>query len=286
MGWLRSSAVALLIVWASSGAIAERPALRVLLVGNSYTRFNIMPVLLQRVARSVPDGPRVEVEAVAHGGYTLRMHWRQREARARIRRRPYTHVVLQGHSLSPLQRREEMATYAARFGRLIDARSAHAVLYETWARAPEDRFYAKHAIAGPDAMQARVVGAYQRLAADISASVAPVGRAFAAARDRAPSLPLLRKDGSHPTVQGSYLAALVLYAAVSGVDPARVTYHPWHVSAEQATELRAVASQVAAGAAAAPGALARALPAQLPVRPGSAMDAPMDAPMDAMGGLY
>lgn len=280
------------LIWglAWSAPLAATPAQHhVLLVGNSYTRFNVMPVLLRRVAASVPGGPRLRVDSVAKGGYTLRMHWRKREARERIRRRGYTHVVLQGHSLSPLDRREEMRRYASRFGRLIEQRRARTVLYETWARAPEDRFYREHPVGSPDAMRRQVADTYARVAADLSAEVAPVGRAFELARLRAPELPLLRPDGSHPTIHGSYLAALVLYAAVAGGDPRAVEYRPWHVSPAQAQRMRALAHQVVRPEA------ARRAVAAAPLRgPGTAGflgsagggPARVAGPVDAPRGLY
>ena len=36
----------------------------------------------------------------------------------------------------------------------------------------------------------------------------------------------LERDGNHPTLHGSYLAALVFYAHLSGGDVAEITYVP------------------------------------------------------------
>ena len=61
--------------------------------------------------------------------------------------------------------------------------------------------------------------AYRDLGAELKAPVAPVGIAFAEAHRRLHSLDLHIYDGSHPTAAGSYLAAAVIYATITGRDP-------------------------------------------------------------------
>ena len=48
-------------------------------------------------------------------------------------------------------------------------------------------------------------------------------------------------DGSHPTIQGSYLAALVIYATATGKDPRNLTYKPGNLDENDAMRLRNVA---------------------------------------------
>ena len=58
-------------------------------------------------------------------------------------------------------------------------------------------------------------------------------------RVRAEKLPFsLYKDGNHPSLEGSYLAALVVYAGLSHDDVAAVTYVPWGMSSDHAALLR------------------------------------------------
>lgn len=218
---------------------AAAPALRVLLVGNSYTKFNMLPVLLERIARNVPGGPKVRVDAVAHGGYTLRRHWLKSQAKQRIRFGRYTHVVLQGHSMRPIDKTEEMAEYVGRFADLASQQGARVILYETWARRADARLYRERAdIASPADMQQRVTGTYQRLAASNDARLAPVGSLFMESIAARPDLNLYRNDAAHPSIRGSYLAACALYAAITGLDPAQTTYTPWGLDESEAQVLR------------------------------------------------
>jgi len=54
--------------------------------------------------------------------------------------------------------------------------------------------------------------------------VSPAGLAWAEALRRRPGLDLWDSDGRHPDKEGSYLAACVFYADLTGRDPARSTF--------------------------------------------------------------
>jgi hypothetical protein len=53
------------------------------------------------------------------------------------------------------------------------------------------------------AMQKRVADGYEELALELSAEVAPVGRAWEEALKREPGLVLWDSDGKHPSATGS-----------------------------------------------------------------------------------
>src|SRR5262245_24090696 len=55
---------------AASRQDASRKPLRVLLVGNSYTNFNLLHMLIERIGESA-GGPRLHVEAEARPGFSL-----------------------------------------------------------------------------------------------------------------------------------------------------------------------------------------------------------------------
>ena len=93
-------------------------------------------------------------------------------------------------------------------------------------------------------MQAQIGQTYRRLALSYDARLAPVGTAFVAALERLPDLLLYRSDGAHPSMQGSYLAASVLYGAITGEDPRRASYCPHGMPKGVAARLRALAAAV------------------------------------------
>jgi hypothetical protein len=223
---------------------AARP-LRVLLVGNSYTKFNMMPRLLSRLSLAVHGVRPLHVDFETHGGYSLRMHWRAGLAVERIRHGHYDFVVLQGHSLSAVDHADELDEYAERFEHLIAETGAHTVLYQTWPRKDGSREYAKNEhVHSFDEMATRVDGVYTEIAARLGARLAPVGRAFVRAVANVPGLALYRSDDSHPTPAGSFLAACVLYGALTGEDPRASGYVPFGSSATEAEQIKALAASV------------------------------------------
>ena len=58
-----------------------------------------------------------------------------------------------------------------------------------------------------------------RFADSVDGAVAPVGSAWKSIRDSFPSINLYAGDGSHPSYEGSYLAACTFYASVFRKSP-------------------------------------------------------------------
>jgi len=65
-----------------------------------------------------------------------------------------------------------------------------------------------------DKMNTRLRNAYLRIADSTNASVSPVGVAWKYVRDFYPAINLYAGDGSHPSLEGSYLAACTFYSSL------------------------------------------------------------------------
>jgi hypothetical protein len=199
---------------------ASRPVARVLLVGNSYTYFNNLGDLLAGIAASNPKAPAIDPVLVVRGGATLRWHLDHGPALDVLASRRWDFVVLQEQSLlgggtvggRPVVG-DPSAFHAAvrEWVRRIRAAGATPVLYMTWAR--------RDASTRPDEMQRQLADAYSSIGRELGVPVAPVGLAWAEARRRHAGVALHVEDGSHPTPAGSYLAACVLLATLTGVSP-------------------------------------------------------------------
>lgn len=224
---------------------------RVLFIGNSYTRFHDLPKMVEEVAASVPKGPRVMTELSFRGGVGLRTHWQRGHALGLLRGTPrrFTHVVLQGHSLSAFVRPNELVEYAERFSSEIERHGARTLLFATWAREPGSAFYRQAPYTRNFAdMQEKVHRTYADIAHRLGAGLAPVGRAWQVAHERWPSIKLHGVDGTHPRRTGSYLAACVLYASLTGENPEHASYTPKGIDETTAARLREVAAEVVRGA--------------------------------------
>lgn len=135
---------------------------------------------------------------------------------------------MQDYSTEPLDRRDEMFEAIRQFSAVIRKAGAKPALFMTWARAyrPGD--------------QDAVAGAYLSIGHEIGATVVPVGVAWSRAREEDPKLSLYQWDGSHPTAEGSYLAACCFDVALLGADPRGLT-PPMMINADTAQLLQRVA---------------------------------------------
>ena len=178
---------------------------RMLFIGNSYTYCNDLPAMVAQLAAA--GGKPVDVHQVTAGGVTLEWHAQNEVTLAKLHETDWDIVVLQEHSIRPIQDTPKMTQAAAALQSIIASTGAQTVLYMTWARQhfPE--------------MQAGLARVYIALAQEIGARVAPVGLAWEAVLAADPSLALHTEDQSHPTPLGSYLAACVFYATFFGESP-------------------------------------------------------------------
>jgi len=239
---------------------------RILMIGNSYTASNNLAGLLESLLETV--GPDVTTDSVTGGGYRLEQHAADADGRngeTHLRTLLVTSgvrwdvVVLQEQSQIPGFPESEPAWRAMVDGGeilrdLATARGADVVLLLTWGRRDGDEY---NPAMYPDflTMQDRLTGGYTRLAELLTTSdarivVAPAGEAFRAvhaAGDVDAFNGLYSGDGSHPSARGSYLAACVLLATLTGRSPVGIEWAPAGLSAEERDGLQAVAAEVVLG---------------------------------------
>lgn len=224
----------LLLCLVESGS-ADRPGtrpLRVLFVGNSYTRFHNLPQVLSSMAGSAQ--PRVSLEAIqlAFDSYTLERHWEEGQALRMIRAGHWDLVVLQGHSLQPIRHPKQLHTLARKLDAEITQTGARTVFFMTWAHRDKP------------GMLTGVAQTYTSIAAELNATVAPVGLAWQRALQEHPTMALHTADNSHPAPHGTYLTACVLYASITGRNPLGLsTGGLTQVSPEDARFLQRIAWQ-------------------------------------------
>jgi hypothetical protein len=83
-------------------------------------------------------------------------------------------------------------------------------------------FYLTWARRNSPADQAALTQAYQAIARELGATVAPVGIAWEKVLREDPKVRLHMEDDSHPNATGTYLAALVFLARLRGKLPAEL----------------------------------------------------------------
>lgn len=203
-------------------AVYQQQATQVLLVGNSYSYENDLGGMLEGLGAA--GGNRVNVTTRAVGGWWMREHAASADTVDAIESTDWDYVVLQEQSIVPAsepERVNSMNPSMRALNRSIQISGATAVVYMTWGRAGG---FSEVGHANYSSMQEAVITAYEKIADELVAVVAPVGVAWRQVLIDHPGLALYQSDGSHPSRSGTYLAACVFYAALFGESPEDLEY--------------------------------------------------------------
>ncbi|MGB8215438.1 MAG: DUF4886 domain-containing protein [Anaerolineales bacterium] len=195
---------------------------RVLFIGNSYTYVNDLPGTFVALAKS--GGHSVQTGMDATGGWTLANHLNSAQTLGLLQSSHWDFVVLQEQSQIPSVeslRSSEMYPAARALVQKIRQAGAQPIFFLTWAHRggwPENNL--------PDyeSMQLQINQGYMAIANELIAPVAPVGYAWLTAWLQNPEVNLWQADNSHPTEQGTYLAACVFYAVIFRQSPENLSY--------------------------------------------------------------
>ena len=237
----------------------------ILLMGNSYTSANNLGNLVDGVmgAASV----QTNVSSLTGGGLRLSQHANNvassgHQWNTTLKGTAWDWVVLQDQSQVPGFPRTEQTWIDSKDGAIdlnlaIERNGGETVLLMTWGRRDGD---STNSWIYPDysAMQDELAAGYLDYRDNMSSAsrpvwVAPAGLAFEHIHDQiiadggTPTESgtlfhdLYSSDGSHPSLSGSYLAACVLYASITGDDPVGLS-HSTSLSNARVLELQQAAS--------------------------------------------
>jgi hypothetical protein len=204
----------------------------ILFIGNSYTYYNDMPtVLFKKIAESA--GYKVRITAITCGGHYISEFADPKDAYGAnvysaldpSARTKYDYVILQDQSVSPAADDTRGAFYdgARILVDMIKATGAEPIFYATWSRKAGSSILTDYGWTTED-MTWRLAAAYTAIANELDAKVAYAGLGFAEFYSKMPSIDLHDPDKSHPSYEGSYLAALTLFSTIFNEDPTKITY--------------------------------------------------------------
>ena len=195
---------------------------RVLFIGNSYTSINDLPGMVASLARA--GGHPIQTGMTAPGGWTLADHLNSAQTLDALQSSKWDFVVLQEQSEIPAVeqvRAQEMYPAGRALVQKIRQTGAQPVFFLTWAH--RDGWPEKN-LPDYESMQLQINQGYMAIANELFVPVAPVGYAWLTARLQAPGIELWQADGSHPTEQGTYLAACVFYPVLFRQSPENNPY--------------------------------------------------------------
>ena len=190
-------------------------SVRILWIGNSFTFFNDVPKMVEDMG-ALNEVP-VSTTRILKGGESFKGHLQNPELIRQLEKGGWDYVVMQEFSSTPAYSTkfiaENIFPYAAEIDSLAKkySPSVETIYYMTWGHKngnirqtdyPLDDTY--------ELMQDRIITTYIDLAYENGGTVAPVGIAWRNIRNKYPEIELYIEDNFHPSLEGSYLAALTL----------------------------------------------------------------------------
>jgi len=226
---------ALWFAFYESSWLDPRPVQRLLFIGHSRTYYNNMPAMVAKMADSARSDIRYEVTMQAFGGATAEDHWKNAKTQALLNRGDWDHVVFQLDAVLPHDdpASSGLFVYGSQLIARAAARSQPAIISDWTFR---DRFYDRYSWNRGSHFE-KTERHYRALAQQTGAQLIDAAGIWEEVRSE--DLPFsLYHDDDHPSLEGSYLVALVVCAELFGTDPTAVTYVPWGMSKRDAELLR------------------------------------------------
>ena len=180
---------------------------KVLFIGNSYTYFNDLDVVLEKMALTAEPQIKINTSSITRGGANLQYHDSNPKTEEMLAKENWDLVILQNHSLSTIEDPKAFCEYTTKMAKRVFEHKAKPVFYMTWARENKPE------------MIDTISKAYTEAGRNNNAYVAPAGLAWAKCKKLYPDMPLYTDDKSHPKPHGTYLTACVFYATLTGQSP-------------------------------------------------------------------
>lgn len=202
---MKCCTISLLLLFSGFYSNAQRPQqtiLKVLFVGNSLTYTNQLPELVKELGEQ--DGLEIKYTSLSFPNYALEDHWNAGKLQEELDKEEYDLVIAQqGPSALP-ESQELLLEYCKKFRKLCDAKKTKLALYMVWPS--RSRFFDLD----------NVIYSYTHAAKKTKSLLCPAGLAWKNAWALDSSLALYGPDNFHPGIDGSVLAALTIYAAITG----------------------------------------------------------------------
>ncbi|MBR4863441.1 MAG: SGNH/GDSL hydrolase family protein [Oscillospiraceae bacterium] len=198
----------------------------ILFIGNSYTFYNDMPtVYFQAMAKAC--GYSLTVATITKGAYTLEKFADPSDPYGTLVKNAlsgatkYDFVILQEQSVRPAINAPAFYDGVRALVEKIRGIGAQPILYATWGRETGSDTLEKYNFTNEE-MTWQLAASYDAIAKELDIPVAHAGIAFFDLYTGS-TLNLYNADKSHPSVTGSYVAAMSLFCKIFEYDPEDIT---------------------------------------------------------------
>jgi len=241
--------ISLILIIISAQYFYAQDSKNVLFLGNSYTYYNNLPLLVQQAANSVGD--TFTYDTNTPGGYRLKGHATNPTSIVKIQAGNWDYIVLQDQSQHPSFPDAHVATevypYATQLSNLIKQHNpcATTTFFMTWGRENGDAGNCGGwtPVCTYEGMDDLLRQRYQIMANDNNGIASPVGAVWRYLRTNHPTIDLYSGDGSHPSLTGSYAGAITFYCSLFRKDPTQITFNST-LSTTDATIIKNAVKQI------------------------------------------
>ena len=190
----------------------DKNKVNILFIGNSFTFYWNLPLVVEAMANE--RNYNFDITQSTASGSSLKDHWFENDelkSKTLIATGRYDRVVLQDHSLNPLQNLVESRRYFIDFIEWVKANNGAPYIYATWMyKGISNNNYN---VVDP------IQDALQPVADKTGAVMVPIDQAFRTLQKRHPNIPIFMSDNKHPSPVGTYLAACVYFRIFTGESP-------------------------------------------------------------------
>lgn len=195
--------------------------MKILFIGNSYTHYNNMPEIFEKIAKSKKI--KIDVVMNAKSNHTFKMHCQRPEMFEAIKAEKWDYVILQGFSRELMHEKSIVDTATIPyFKRIMDSvysnhSCTNVLLYMTWGY--KNGFNNNQISLTYDEMSNNIHNGYKYLSELYDLSIVPIGEVWRSFRKSNPEVDLYQEDGQHPNLIGSYLIASGFYSSIFKANP-------------------------------------------------------------------
>jgi hypothetical protein len=215
----------------------DRPARAMLFLGNSRMYYNHMPEMVRKLADSAGVLQKYQITMRALPGASLEVLWKDAEVQRLLDSEKWDDIVIQGETRAHTSEANlaSFQEYGARLIRQSQEQGARALLIVNWNYGPE--IFREPAPEVIEAHDRAIQRDYQALADKTGAGLINAGISWQIVSVAEPSIPLYT-DGNHPSLQGSYLSALTVFACLTETENFAAAYRPWGLDQVEAERIR------------------------------------------------
>lgn len=204
---------------------------KVLFLGNSYTSYNNLPLLVSQMAENTGDV--LLYDSNTPGGHRFLNHAVNATSLNKINSDEWDYVVLQGQSQETSWSASQMSTEVYPHVETLTSAirtnfdCSNPMFYMTWGRENGDANNCEFIswVCTYEGMDDAIYNTYIDLAEINEGEVAPAGAIWRYLRANYPEIDLYSGDGSHPSLAGSYAAACAFYTMIFKKDPSLITWN-------------------------------------------------------------